>query len=213
MLKQVFFASFLLASANFVAQVGINTTNPDPFSALDISSETKGLLIPRLQLDSYSEQIGDEANALSLMVYNLGSSAVPKGFYYWNGALWIAIGAENSKASNFFYIPSIVLPTIISHDLITNDEFYVYKDNFFEVNLLGLFKRQFSTSIKSSENATLEEFITSPNDLYDYFVTYHDPAIFKNITVSEDGILKYQVDENEILGQGSFMNIALKPKQ
>ena len=38
----------VLLTATTYAQVGINTENPDPSSALDINSTTGGLLTPRM---------------------------------------------------------------------------------------------------------------------------------------------------------------------
>ncbi|TVZ53243.1 hypothetical protein [Dokdonia sp. Hel_I_53] len=40
--------TFFCCILNASAQVGINTTNPDPSSALDIQSDNSGLLIPRM---------------------------------------------------------------------------------------------------------------------------------------------------------------------
>ena len=48
-MKQIFtFLAALLLTATTYAQVGIGTTTPEPFAALDITSTTKGLLIPRM---------------------------------------------------------------------------------------------------------------------------------------------------------------------
>jgi hypothetical protein len=47
-LKYFLIQIILLISSNLYAQIGIGTTTPDNSSALDISSTTKGLLMPRL---------------------------------------------------------------------------------------------------------------------------------------------------------------------
>ena len=48
-MKQIFtFLAALLLTATTYAQVGIGTTTPEPSAALDITSTTKGLLIPRM---------------------------------------------------------------------------------------------------------------------------------------------------------------------
>jgi hypothetical protein len=39
---------FLLSAGILNAQMGINTSSPDPSSVLDISSTIKGVLLPRL---------------------------------------------------------------------------------------------------------------------------------------------------------------------
>ena len=68
------------------AQVGINTTNPDLSSVLDIKSDNKGLLIPRLNLSSENDTSTITSPATSLLVWNKGESGLSsKGFYYWDG--------------------------------------------------------------------------------------------------------------------------------
>ncbi|PRB04157.1 hypothetical protein CQ046_07995 [Chryseobacterium sp. MYb7] len=50
-MKAKYFISALISlffSVTALAQIGINTSNPNPTAALDISSNSKGLLIPRL---------------------------------------------------------------------------------------------------------------------------------------------------------------------
>ena len=69
------------------AQVGINTPTPHSSAALDVTSDNKGLLIPRVALAS---AIG--APAEGLMVYQ---TTAPKGFYYFNGTGWTLIGSDN----------------------------------------------------------------------------------------------------------------------
>jgi hypothetical protein len=62
------------------AQIGINTTSPDPSAALDVTATDKGLLIPRVALAS-----AIPSPAEGLMVYQ---TTAPKGFYYFNGTVW-----------------------------------------------------------------------------------------------------------------------------
>lgn len=49
----LFFA--LMTSSLALAQVGIGTNNPHPSAALDIQSNNKGLLVPRVELHSLTE--------------------------------------------------------------------------------------------------------------------------------------------------------------
>lgn len=88
---------FVFTSLTLSAQVGINTTTPDPSAVLDIVSTTKGMLVPRVNLTTTTVQIGTAANAVSLFVYNTGT-ALPKGFYFWNGTEWRAV--DNSSSVN-----------------------------------------------------------------------------------------------------------------
>jgi hypothetical protein len=78
--------------------VGIGTLTPDQSSVLDLQSTDRGLLIPRVSLQSVTDNTTIPSPAVSLLVYNTntgmtgGSGA---GFYYWNGTQWIqALGPQ-----------------------------------------------------------------------------------------------------------------------
>ena len=96
------------------AQVGINTTSPDPCSILDISSTNKGLLIPRVDLTSIYDTATITDPVTSLLIYNTatttGINNVSPGFYYWNNTRWtplnsrlnwLTTGNDNITSSNF----------------------------------------------------------------------------------------------------------------
>ncbi|KQS26781.1 hypothetical protein ASG33_19705 [Dyadobacter sp. Leaf189] len=73
----------LLATASFGQGVGINTTTPDPSAALDVQATDKGILIPRVSLQSVSDNTTVPTPATGLLVYNLNPE-VPggTGFFY-----------------------------------------------------------------------------------------------------------------------------------
>src|SRR5207302_1345131 len=58
----------------FSQSVGVGTTNPNSSAALDVSSTTKGLLIPRVYLQSAVDNFTIGTPATSLLVYNTNSS-------------------------------------------------------------------------------------------------------------------------------------------
>jgi len=71
--------------------VGIGTQTPNAKSILDVTSNTKGLLIPRLtQAQRNTLQPDGTANAdiNGMMIYNTSSNR----FNYWQGTNWIDIG-------------------------------------------------------------------------------------------------------------------------
>ncbi len=77
-----------------MAQVGIGTTTPDASSILEISSTTKGFLLPRMNLT--------EMNAIAspvegLMVYCTNCS--PKGIYFYDGASFVSASSNTSAVS------------------------------------------------------------------------------------------------------------------
>ena len=60
-----FFLLFFTSNSNIVGQVGIGTVTPDPSSVLDLTSQTQGLLVPRMSVDQRN-QISNPANGLLL---------------------------------------------------------------------------------------------------------------------------------------------------
>ena len=98
-MKQIFtFLAAVLLTATTYAQVGIGTTTPDASSALDITSITKGLLIPRMT-ETQRDEISSPATGL--MIYQ---TDVTVGFYYYNGSSWAEVAATSKTYSvNTFY--------------------------------------------------------------------------------------------------------------
>ncbi|SDI37880.1 hypothetical protein [Chryseobacterium jejuense] len=74
-MKKVIISIFSLVSIVTFAQVGINTTVPDPSAVLDIKHSNKGLLIPRVSLKNKTDLSTIPNPANGLLVYNLTSSA------------------------------------------------------------------------------------------------------------------------------------------
>jgi hypothetical protein len=93
-MKQFFtFLAAVLLTATTFAQVGINNENPDASAALDITSTTGGLLIPRMtetQRDAISPA------ATGLMIYQTDGTV---GFYYYNGSSWAEVAATSATYS------------------------------------------------------------------------------------------------------------------
>lgn len=84
---------FLFTTAFVQAQVAINTdgSSPNASAMLDVTSTTKGILIPRMteeQRDSISSP------ATGLMIYQTDETV---GFYYYSGSAWEAVGGSSSS--------------------------------------------------------------------------------------------------------------------
>lgn len=97
--KLIYFFLMLMIGVKTYAQVGIGNT--DPNGALDITSTTEGLLIPRVSLTA-TNVATITTPTISELVYNTSTSAagpnqVTPGFYYWNGTVWISIKNPNSN--------------------------------------------------------------------------------------------------------------------
>jgi hypothetical protein len=67
------------------AQVGIGTTAPNNFAELDITSTTRGLLIPRMTA-AQRTAIAPTATEAGLLVYQTDA---PLGLWNWNGTTWV----------------------------------------------------------------------------------------------------------------------------
>src|SRR5690606_12733598 len=85
----------LTVQFSYSQNVGINATGalPDPSAMLDISSNSGGLLIPRM---STTERDNITNKATGLYIYNLTT----KTFDVWNGTAWKSLGYENSSVVN-----------------------------------------------------------------------------------------------------------------
>jgi hypothetical protein len=84
----------VLLTATTYAQIGINNENPDASAALDITSTTGGLLIPRM---TETQRDAIFPAATGLMIYQTDGTA---GFYYYNGSGWATLGAATSPTYN-----------------------------------------------------------------------------------------------------------------
>src|SRR5271154_7020882 len=95
---------FMLIQTNSIAQVSINTTGSSPAGSamLDVSSTSKGLLIPRVALASLSDQTTIPSPDMYLTIYNTNASVGNgNGMYYWNGSSWSYMAsASNGNGSS-----------------------------------------------------------------------------------------------------------------
>jgi len=94
-------AFFMLLSLKGYCQQGVavnaSGTTADPSAMLDVSSASKGLLIPRVSLNSTTDVTTIPSPAVSLLVYNTNPSMTggAVGFWYFNGTNWVqAIGPQ-----------------------------------------------------------------------------------------------------------------------
>jgi hypothetical protein len=81
------------------AQTGIGTTTPHTSAKLEVSATNKGFLPPRVTLNSATDATTIASPAEGLLVYNLGSTGLQAGYYYWNGASWATIATASSAGN------------------------------------------------------------------------------------------------------------------
>lgn len=85
-MKKIFilFFFFFINIEKHYSQIGIGTTTPHPSSVMDVSSENRGVLIPRLNTEQ-RDSISSPANGL--MIYNLDVNCIE----FFNSSEWINI--------------------------------------------------------------------------------------------------------------------------
>jgi len=92
-MKKIFTLLVLTITFSMNAQVGINNDSPDASSALDITSTTAGLLIPRM---TETQRDAISSVATGLMIYQTDGTV---GFYYYNGSSWAEVAATSKTYS------------------------------------------------------------------------------------------------------------------
>lgn len=96
------------ANAQTTAQkIGKNPTTIAPSAVLDIDSDNKGVLFPRVALTSTTDVATIGSPAEGLTIYNNATAGtapnnVTPGYYYWNGTKWTKV-ATDSEASKWSY--------------------------------------------------------------------------------------------------------------
>ena len=86
--------ALLTLSFSTFAQIGVNTTVPDPSAALDVESTTLGFLPPRM---TETEMSNINTPAEGLIVYC--TDCDPKGLNFFDGSDWKAIGGSEAAPS------------------------------------------------------------------------------------------------------------------
>ncbi|REC74483.1 hypothetical protein DRF60_17700 [Chryseobacterium elymi] len=190
MIKFFFLPIVLISSFSF-AQIGINTSTPDRSAILDVYSQDKGMLIPRLTTAS-RDAISNPATSLAIydtdkkcLSLNIGTPTSPD---------WLCI---SNNAVKMFYMPSVSFNTSANATGQTKD-------------LYTLYKTQFGSPVAKSVSAPVSiPFFPSSTDLY-YYVTDADPNVFSNISISDTGVMTYDV--KAAATDCSFINIVFVVK-
>ena len=89
---------FTVPVAYSQTNVGINNPTPDASAALDVTSTTQGMLVPRMtkaQRDVINLVSGVSTPATGLLIYQTDNTA---GFYYYNGTAWTSVSGSQASA-------------------------------------------------------------------------------------------------------------------
>jgi len=92
---RIYTFAIILFAGSFTAHaqnnVGINTNMPDASAALDISSTSQGVLVPRM---TASQRALIASPATGLLVYQTDNTP---GFYFFNGTMWTSLNGTNGQ--------------------------------------------------------------------------------------------------------------------
>jgi hypothetical protein len=133
-MKRILIYFLALLSYNLTAQgvkISPQPGNPDPSAILETQDTTRGVLMPRVNLQSSTDAVTISNPATSLMVFNTGTTLAPAGFYYNAGtpqspqwALVLPNPANTDLNMNGFAIENLASP-VNPNDAVTKD----YVDN------------------------------------------------------------------------------------
>lgn len=88
------FILLLTAISGYAQNVGISpggASAPNPTAGLDVNFTTKGLLIPRVALQSTTSSLPIASHIAGMLVYNTATAGdVVPGFYYNDGTQWVS---------------------------------------------------------------------------------------------------------------------------
>lgn len=174
------------------AQVGINTAGPDASSMLDISSSNKGLLIPRVELQSTTDVISIATPANSLLVYNtVVSSDLSVGYYYWSTPLskWIKIIDQQGQSNTFGTLFATIGKSSVVSSVYDNSAAFTYVTGSF--NSIALSSLGASSITLPPGNYSVESSVYLLDGSFDYILRVNGAATGLKGTMA---VVKSQID-------------------
>jgi hypothetical protein len=122
----------LFQNVSDAQNIGINATGatPDASAGLDVSFTNKGLLVPRVALNSTNVTTPITSPATSLIVYNTATSgtfpnSVTPGYYYWGGLKWTRL----SNSDDWTLLGNANTDPSINFLGTTDNQDFVFKTN------------------------------------------------------------------------------------
>lgn len=214
MKKTVLIIIFSIGSYHGYSQVGIGTLTPNQASTLDVVSEDKGVLIPRVGLQNIfdSVTVSGSVNGRyenSLLVFNTTSnSEITPGYYYWYENKWNRFLNQEDILQ---LAPSmrIVSLTVNNGNLVlTDSNGNITLVSINELNIVTtLVNNQNGTYSYTSENGTITV-IDVPADVQNNFQQIVNNAdvksILENIVLNTKNVVKYDgsnfsyIDQNGV---------------
>ncbi len=158
------------------AQVGINISSPDVSAELDVVSpnNNKGVLIPRM---TTVQKTSIATPAAGLMVYDTSKKCLSQNVGTSSSPIWICLAQNETR---FFYMPSVAIDASTAVTGRTLDLYTEYATQF------G------SPDAKSTSAPSSIPYFPTAADLH-YYITYCDPSIIKINSVTDAGVVNYDV--------------------
>ena len=200
-MKKILFSIVLILTTVFFSHLNAQVTigsnaEPNSGAVLDlISGGEKGLLMPRVALtstrvfgpvistDGTLNNVANTKHTEGMTVYNTATNnsdtgyEVSPGYYYNDGTKWVRLP---SRYTNWFFMPSVSF----------NTSAIVYNQT---KDLYALYKAQFMTpAVKSTSAPASLPYVPAATDMY-YYITEFDTNVFENVTVDDNGLMKYDV--------------------
>jgi len=201
MKRVIYLVLFLFTFATSVhAQVTIGSlTAPHRGAALELKSDSLGFLPPRIKLTALNQPDPLPLHVEGMVVFNI-SASLPQGLYFNTGTQWKQLLTASDLSEKWFYMPSFALDVSENPDGKPREK-----------NLYDEFQKQFNKPVisPSAPNAVLSV-LPKASDLY-YYVTGYDEKVFKDISINENGIMKYTV--TGIASDATYLNIVFAVKQ
>ena len=95
-----------ISPSNAQVKIGDNPTTINSNSILELESNNKGILCPRIALNDVNSVAPLSGTVTeSMLVYN-ASGTVERGFYYWNGSKWVKLMTDVETRSNYVLVKS-----------------------------------------------------------------------------------------------------------
>lgn len=177
----------LLAVCKIEAQVGINTVSPHQSAALDIESTSKGMLIPRM---TTMQKTAIANPAPGLIIYDTTLRCISQNAGTATDPAWVCLSQKDAQ-NGFFYMPTIAVD---ASKVVTGKTIDLYDE----------YKKQFTAPTKNPSAPVNIPYFTTRTDLY-YYITNYDADVLDNISISNQGVMTYDIKEES--DYDSFMTV------
>jgi hypothetical protein len=158
----LFFILFI--STNQFAQVGIGTENPDGSAVLDLDSDSKGLLLPRL---TTVQRNAITNPAKGLMIYNITSNDSEINIGTPDAANWIGVRKPNALAIYTVSENTDITTTSAENSLVTGMEITPTAGTY-----IALFNAQLSSAGNTTEGFSSDQGVNDLTKIYDELIAY-----------------------------------------